>query len=746
MPPKPEITDDRKIPEKIKFILDNHAVYTRGQLAELVHEARWWVKRQVYFLIKTGQLQRKRLSSPRKITEADWTDELKYRAIELRHNFLRSNKQICTVLKKEFGFEIKTGTLQLWLSRFKCPARTKQEWLNEYLPKELAKKLLDDSYKIIDISKYLKNVHDVYVSDDLILVHIQKLGLLSFKLKKLEDIRLKSNEFTKEWLLKKIKGHAGLKGLTQEMGASKTIVMKRIKEEGLSLIKHRKIWSKNLEILREQLLELTDVEIIPEDFHQMILGWLIGDGHIDSNGRLAITHSINQLDHLYLKIRVLKKYISNIVTIPNEGGIDANFFGGKEQIGISCPGLSDYTKYMNPDGSKNYEMLISELSPIGWACYFMDDGSILGSSQVMTINNKFLLQFENRFLFKEKIRNGILKIEGINPEYIIPGFAYKFQSPENLGSFWRPIIPEMFEPTINKDIDLCLIKPYLTGKNDNLLKRAADYYQKKGFPFFSVSDDYLNKAYESLRLINPDHFWKNEKTFKFNTVGDLIFKHFMPQMVDAKYRNISAMETFNNRTLFHQVLEYSLKQDKTILPSVIYDHLIYFNGTIFEFPCPLAKALVQRMTNENDIIVDPCSGWGSRLLGTATADRTYIGFEPIQKTAIGLNNIIHFFKINNATIINQKFNPDSAPPNCHMVFTSPPYNMNRKEWSNLITRIFDYAEKALHPQGSLILNIDRSLKSLLPKTTLKELSPLFCCTTTRQKNIDSAEILYHWIK
>lgn len=747
------------ITDESQFIIDNYLVLTRRQLAESLNVPSWWVKKQIAKLHDSNHISLFKKARPEIVlTEDAWPEEVKNYAFNLRRRYLKSSHFIVKALKKKFNFDIKFRALQYWLEAFKCFGRSKQDWMDEYLPKELIEQLLGDSYRIIDISKYIKKEFDVYISDDSIFIHMQKLGLLSYKLKRLKDIEDKSREFSKDWLSQRINAHAGIKGISDEMGFSKTIVMKRIKEEGLSLIKHRIVWSKEMESLRDYLLNVTLIEdILEDDFHQMMLGWLIGDGSLDLNGRFVVNHSLYQIDYLYLKVRILKKFVTNIVTVPRNE-ID-NYYGGREQLGFSCSGFKNYTKYLNPDGSKNYEKIISELNPLGWACYFMDDGSYWGSKTVITINKKFSDFFENKYCFGNKISAGLIEVSGINSEYLIPGFSYKIENiPRNFGAFWKLKIPELFNPIIKQDFELGFVNAYSINLNPHLLVDALNYYKKRGFPYFSISNDYLKKEYDQILNLNVNYFWgttgKTER-LRYVAAGNYIFKHFMPHMAEAKYKGISPLEIFNKYSSFYEVLEYTLEINGSILPNFVYDNLIHFNGQVVDFPCAVAKAIADKFTVKGDLIVDPCAGWGGRLIGIASIlDRSYLGFESLDRTYQGLNEIIKFLNIKDSFIINSHFNLKEAPESCNLIFTSPPSidieicgeSIDMLSWGNLMKDIFQYAERALPCGGHLILNISRYLKDFLPSTILEEGTPIYWFTTTRKRDIKKAEVLYTWAK
>jgi len=137
-------------------------------------------------------------------------------------------------------------------------------------------------------------------------------------------------------------------------------------------------------------------------------------------------------------------------------------------------------KYLNADGSKNYEKIYSELNPLGWACYFMDDGSFF-NGQVMSINNKLCDNFINRYIFGEKTDIGQLAVKSIDPQYVIPGFSYKCPD-QNVGDFWKSYFPELFNPSIKKDLDLSFVKEMTINDNSLLLDEVINFHWKRGFP------------------------------------------------------------------------------------------------------------------------------------------------------------------------------------------------------------------------------------------------------------------------
>lgn len=753
--PKHGITADRKSSLNLDFIVEHYSSMTRDELAAKLEETPRWVKRQIKLLKNAGRIQPKRPPLARILTESDWTDEIKHRAMSLKRDRLMPAHGICKILKDEFSFDVPDYTLEFWLLKFGCRDRSKEDWLKEFFPKDRMIALLDSNYRIVDIRDIINKTHGVDISEDLILGYLQSIGVESQRNRRVRIVREKANEFTKEWLGDQIQGHAGLSGLSEKMGVSKTVIMNRLKEEGLSLIKHRKIWSDNLETLRDLMLKRPPITatISEEDRHQMILGWLLGDGHLCFKGRFVVNHSLAQMSYLYVKYQVLRDSVSNIVTVPSSHfSGEGIYLGGKEQIGISCPGYGSYIQYLNADGSKNFGKIVGELNDLGWACYFMDDGSYFFDKVIMAMSDRLASEFQNRYRFGNIVQEHNLEVSGIKPEYLIPCMLDKLPGEySSAGNYWATILPELFDVVIKDDLDLSFVNKYVVGSVPGIMTQAVEYYHGRGFPVYHIADVYLTKEWEKLQKFKADLLWKNDNTMRYLAVGNALYKHFMPHMSEAKYRNVSPKQTFDSFSTFFTVLEYTLKSKKSILPDFVHDNLVHFNGGVVGFPCSVAKAITERYCPVGGSVVDPCAGWGGRLLGVSSSGRFYYGFEPWDKTYDGLTRIISHFGLN-SSVQKSEFDGTKAPVLCDLIFTSPPYvdleiygrPFSKNDWLSLIKRIFNYAEKSLTPGGYLILNLPGYLKALLPQTSLKEAAPVYWNTSSKVRTLDKAECLYIW--
>lgn len=168
---------------KIQFLKDNYDKLSRDELAEQLGENRRWVKRRLQNLFDSGALipHRPQPAKEDMISEDKWTEPIKARAFELRRKYLKTLKEVSETLNKEFGFKIETGSLHLWLHRLGCPALTKQEWLKEYFPAKEATKLIEQKYRLIDISKHLQAQYGIRFSEDLLGLHLSAIGVSTAK-------------------------------------------------------------------------------------------------------------------------------------------------------------------------------------------------------------------------------------------------------------------------------------------------------------------------------------------------------------------------------------------------------------------------------------------------------------------------------------------------------------------------------------------------------------------------------------
>ena len=146
-----------------------------------------------------------------------------------------------------------------------------------------------------------------------------------------------------------------------------------------------------------------------------------------------------------------------------------------------------------------------------------------------------------------------------------------------------------------------------------------------------------------------------------------------------------------------------------------------------EFPPYLARDIYKRFVNDGDKILNPCAGWGGRLIGLASCmfeNIEYIETDPSTKTYEGLKKIKEWLCLGeNYKQYNEPFEKLNLEENYFdFVFTSPPYfdtehyaeedtqsyiNKNSyQEWkSDFLIPMMDNIVFAMKKGGKCLLNV-----------------------------------------
>ena len=162
---------------------------------------------------------------------------------------------------------------------------------------------------------------------------------------------------------------------------------------------------------------------------------------------------------------------------------------------------------------------------------------------------------------------------------------------------------------------------------------------------------------------------------------------FNPHRLNVKSKNskFSVYEAISNDSFcsgLARAILYKRSPKGIKYKDMLYQTLsMNINGVqyINEFPPNKARKLYEKFgMNKGSKILDPCAGWGGRMIGASVICNNYECFEPSMETAKGLMQLFNFIKS-----INKDFN---AVVNCipfeeselkqysyDFAFTSPPY-------------------------------------------------------------------------
>ena len=139
-----------------------------------------------------------------------------------------------------------------------------------------------------------------------------------------------------------------------------------------------------------------------------------------------------------------------------------------------------------------------------------------------------------------------------------------------------------------------------------------------------------------------------------------------------------------------------------------------------EFAPIVAHKLCRRYDlKEYSQVLDPCAGWGGRMLGVSTLVNNYTCYDPSTKTINGLIELGNFIKNLRpnftATLFNQPYeDSDEFPGYYDFAITSPPYYDTEKysnEETNSLNRYNSYDEWC---SGFYFPLIDKTMRQLKP--------------------------------
>lgn len=206
---------------------------------------------------------------------------------------------------------------------------------------------------------------------------------------------------------------------------------------------------------------------------------------------------------------------------------------------------------------------------------------------------------------------------------------------------------------------------------DSVVTELSKQLQNVSF-YATYTNEKLKKDWKDLCS------WYSEEEYINSTsrVGMKLCEHFFPNFFEIennKGQSFSKMWTAKN---LEKILYWNRKSHSTPYLSEI-KRGIYFC-------CGLTKSTMYRpqmsrllcLKYKPKIVLDPCAGWGGRMLGVVSTGANYIAFEPNTETFSELNKLAVFLGIQDKVKIicdDALKMQDYNLPMVDMVLTSPPY-------------------------------------------------------------------------
>ena len=414
---------------------------------------------------------------------------------------------------------------------------------------------------------------------------------------------------------------------------------------------------------------------------------LFGDAHI-TKGAAAVYkegHAISQLPLIWSKAACLQDKLSRVhVSRGDQSSSSRDAIVGATSI--VCPEAREMRDLFYPNGYK--DLLREEvLEGFGWgtlAWWLMDDGSRYNSHGVkISIGDQehysaegvellakrlsAVLQVPVKFQCSEKAFNLSLSRERevwfpkLVP-HIHPSLAYKLGVPEKVCgdawpkeylSVWRGKLAQLEHPYLAGGAkDTLMASP---GGRTLLRTALMSTLRYSGFPYPRYDSEKFERRYKMLasRDLTPSP----SGSLVAGHAATEILSSFFPNRYHASVFQISSpYETYCRDGLLAASLDSHIESDRTKHISITRERLlnaIYFYRSRLapHFNPQWAKYLIGLYGPAGARVLDPCGGWGGRMLGSALAGASeYCCVEPEVGTCEGLRQLAVVLKSYSPTV------------------------------------------------------------------------------------------------
>lgn len=260
-------------------------------------------------------------------------------------------------------------------------------------------------------------------------------------------------------------------------------------------------------------------------------------------------------------------------------------------------------------------------------------------------------------------------------------------------------------------------------------RKSFRYWRQAGFPYPALTRAAAEREIELLKRVDGSML---ERVLAApSMVGLRLANSFHPQMWDARTRGRSPVQCFADDELLYRSLAKAIHfwpnrrcwnaRAVRILMS------IQNRARVSNFRPTVARALVDRFSETSSPVLDFSAGYGGRLLGSATLNRSYTGVDPASGQCRGLKRMATALECD-ATVIRgcaEDVMPTLQDASFGLVFSSPPYfRLERYSaektqsykrhpsytlWLNrFLMPVIENAHRLLYKRGRLVLNVSNA--------------------------------------
>jgi hypothetical protein len=208
-------------------------------------------------------------------------------------------------------------------------------------------------------------------------------------------------------------------------------------------------------------------------------------------------------------------------------------------------------------------------------------------------------------------------------------------------------------------------------KKDAIVKTFTNIMLNDRWRPPTYKNEDLENDLSSLKACNISKYFSDEGVKEGRAYGNTIIKHFQPEIWSTRQNNKPTISEYMSKPkLVKKAVKTLLTSGNRIYPDRLLRELQFVGlsrASLLSVPVIMAAIKKFRLVGT---WVDPCAGWGHRLLAAHVLNYRYIATDP-GKPYKHLQNIIEFIG-SNAEIHESKFE-DFDYPRADFCFTSPPF-------------------------------------------------------------------------
>lgn len=244
---------------------------------------------------------------------------------------------------------------------------------------------------------------------------------------------------------------------------------------------------------------------------------------------------------------------------------------------------------------------------------------------------------------------------------------------------------------------------------NNILPELARQLSTVNF-HYSYTEEELKQDWKKLQRYTNTEFVTASQT----RPGMKLCEHFFPNFFDIVNSKGEGFKTYWNEIDLQKVLKWNRQSHSTPYLSELRRGISFcFGLTKNTMYRPHLTKMICDFYKVNTLL-DPCCGWGGRMLGTVASGAHYIGFEPNTETYKNLIELAEFLKITDkVTIFNTGAENSKFDFEYDLVLTSPPYfnleiySEEKTQSENQYSNYKDWFDKWLTP---VVLNSSQNSK------------------------------------